>query len=51
MDLEDIDFTHANGLRCDYPTPIPQAGDYLQVNDTLPEADKRFKLDSGPLPE
>ena len=36
-ELADLDFTQAQGLRCDYPTPIPQAGDYLEVADTLPE--------------
>ena len=36
-ELADLDFTQAQGLRCNYPAPIPQAGDYLQVNDTLPE--------------
>ena len=36
-ELADLDFKQAQGLRCNYPTPIPQAGDYLTVADTLPE--------------
>ena len=35
--LDDLNFTHASGLRCDYPEPIPQPGDYLEVNDYLPD--------------
>ena len=31
-----IDFTQAHGLACDYPAAAPHTGDYLTVNDPLP---------------
>ena len=31
------DFTQAMGLRCQYPAPIPEPGDHLEVPDTLPD--------------
>jgi len=36
-ELDDIDFTSAQGLRCNYPVGIPEPGDSLEVADSLPD--------------
>jgi len=32
-----LDFTQAHPLQCNYPTAAPHVGDYLTVNDPLPD--------------